>query len=137
MTRFERLRRQDGFIRELLWTCLVIAVIAVIVLDGMSLFTAYRSARDDAQTAAEEAMTAFAQTSDVASAKLAARQYIEKSDLEFVSFTVGQALDGTPVFTVKAKADAPTYLFKYLGIVPGLKEWTERMTHPVGSGSAQ
>ena len=52
MLRNSRLRSQDGFIREILWVALVIAIIAVVLLDGMSIFTAHQSARDDSSAAA-------------------------------------------------------------------------------------
>ena len=38
MARSSRLRRQDGFIREILWVALIIAIIAVVILDGMAIF---------------------------------------------------------------------------------------------------
>lgn len=137
MLRNSYLRRQDGFIREILWVAVVIAIVAVVVLDGMSIFTAHQSVRDDSATAAKEARTEFAQTLSLPAAKIAAQQYLSKSGVTLLSFTSAQSLEGTAIFTVKAKASAPTYVFKFLGIVPGLKKWVDRTTHPVGSGSSE
>ncbi len=137
MLRSAYLRRQDGFIREILWVAVVIAIAAVVVLDGMSIFTAHQAVRNDSATAAKEARTEFAQTLSLPAAKIAAQQYLSKSGLTLLSFTSSQSLEGTAVFTVKSKASAPTYVFRFLGIVPGLKKWVDRTTHPVGSGSSE
>jgi len=135
--RNSRLRGQEGFIREILWVALVIAVIAVVVLDGMSIFTAHQSVNDDTISAAREARTEYAQSLSVPASKLAAEQYLTKSDLQLVSFSAVQNAAGTVVFTVEAKAAAHTYVFRFLKYVPGLKKWEQQMTQPSGSGTAE
>ena len=100
MRRNSRLRGQEGFIREILWVALVIAVIAVVVLDGMSIFTAHQSVNDDTISAAREARTEYAQSLNVPAAKLAAQQYLTKSDLQLVSFSAVQNAAGTVVAIV-------------------------------------
>ena len=57
--------------RDVIWIAVILLVIAVVILDGMAIFRAYQSA-DDAASAAEEALTEYAQTTDVTAAKLAA-----------------------------------------------------------------
>lgn len=136
MSQRARLRDQDGFIREVVWIVVVLAVIAVVILDGMAIFSAYQSA-DDATKAADEARTEYAQTLNVAAAKLAAEQYIAKSGLEMVDFKAVQTESATVRFTVTAKASADTYAFRFLGAIPPLKDWVERTTHPVRTGSAE
>jgi len=135
--RTSHLRRQDGFIREILWVALVIAIVAVVVLDGMSIFTAHQAVTNDTKTAAREARTEYAQSLSLPSAKIAAVQYLSKSGLELVAFSSEKGAEGTVVFTVEAKADAETYLFKYLRYVPGLDSWVERMTQPTGSARSR
>jgi type II secretory pathway pseudopilin PulG len=130
-----RLHRQDGFIREVLWLFLTIAVIAMVVLDGLALFTAYQSVRDDAATAAGEARNVFTQTPDPAAAEKAARDYLTKSNEHLVAFSATTGLDGNPVFTVTASAHADTYVFKLLKYV-GLKKWVKRMTEPSATRSS-
>jgi hypothetical protein len=130
------LRRQDGFFREILWVAVVLAVIAVVVLDGMSIFTAHQSANNDTTSAAREARTEYVQSLSLPSAKIAAEQYLSRSGLDLVAFSSQTNPEGVVVFTVKAKADAQTYVFKLLGVIPGLKGWVERITHPEGSGSS-
>jgi hypothetical protein len=131
-----RLRDQDGFIREVVWIAVILAVIAVVILDGMAIFAAYQSA-DDATKAADEALTEYAQTLNVPAAKLAAEQYMVKAGLEMVDFKAVQTDGGTVRFTVTAKASADTYAFRFLGAIPPLKDWVERTTHPVRTGSAE
>jgi uncharacterized membrane protein YjgN (DUF898 family) len=137
VTQRARLRNQDGFIRGVIWIVVVLAVIAVVILDGMAIFSAYQSAGDNATNAAEDARTDYAQTVNVPSAKLAAEQYLAKKDLELVDFKAVQTADGTVRFTVTAKATADTYAFHFLGAIPPLKDWVERTTHPVRTGSAE
>jgi Flp pilus assembly protein TadG len=131
-----RLRGQDGFIRDVIWIAVILLVIAVVILDGMAIFRAYQSA-DDATSAAEEALTEYAQTTDVTAAKLAAAQYLAKSDIEMTSFEAVQTANGTVKFTVTATASADTYVFSYLGKISPLKDWVERTTHPTRTGSAE
>ena len=108
----------------------------MVILDGMAIFNAYQSA-DDATSAAEEARTEYAQTLNVPAAKLAAEQYLAKSDIEMVGFKAVQTASGTVKFTVTAKSTADTYAFSYLGKIPPLKDWVERTTHPTRTGSAE
>ncbi len=136
MSQRARLRDQDGFIREVVWIAVILAVIAVVILDGMAIFAAYQSA-DDATKAADEALTEYAQTLNVPAAKLAAEQYMVKAGLEMVDFKAVQTDGGTVRFTVTAKASADTYAFRFLGAIPPLKDWVERTTHPVRTGSAE
>ena len=127
-----RLRRQDGFIREILWLALILAILAVVVLDGLALFTAHQSVKDDADTAAEEARTEYAQSQDLGAAKLAAEQYLIKANKKFIAFSAATGVDGGLVITVKARAHADTYAFKYLRYV-GLKKWVDQMTNPTAT----
>jgi len=131
-----RLRGQDGFIREVVWIVVVLAVIGVVILDGMAIFSAYQSA-DDAAKAATEARTEYAQSLNVPSAKLAARQYLSRSGLELVDFSASRTENGTVKFTVTAQASADTYAFHHLGKIPQLEDWVERTTHPTRTGSAE
>jgi hypothetical protein len=132
-----RLRGQDGFIREVIWIVVILAVIAVVILDGMAIFRAYQSA-DDATSAADEARTEYAQSQNVGAAKQAAEEYLSKSpDIEMVDFKAVQTENGTVKFTVTARATADTYAFRYLAAIPPLEDWVERTTHPTRTGSAE
>ena len=131
-----RLRRQDGFIREILWLVLVLAILAIVVLDGLAIFTANQSVGDDSRRAAVEARTEYAQTVDVGAAKLAAHQYLIKANKKLVAFASSTSTDGTTVFTVTAGAHADTYAFKFLRYV-GLKKWVNEVTNPTATGTSE
>jgi len=134
--RSARLRRQDGFIREVLWLGLGLAILAIVVLDGLALFSAHQSVKEDARRAAREAETEYVQTQDRAAAKRAAQQYLTKANKKLVAFSSKIGLDGASVITVKAEAHADTRAFKLLRYV-GLKKWVDRMTNPTAKSTAE
>ena len=130
-----RLRRQDGPIREAIWLFVIVAIIAVVVLDGLALFHANQSVRDAAAGAANEARNAYSQSPTLASARLAAQDYLASNGDTFVKMTTSQAADGTIAFSVTAKAHADTYAFKYLRYV-GLKKWVQQTSNPAVTRSS-
>lgn len=132
-----RLRQQDGFIREVAWVVLVIAVGAVVFLDGMALFSTHQAVRKDAATAVDEARAEYAQTLSVPAAQLAARQYLLKTGSEMVRFAHATGPEGEPVLSVSVRTEAHTYAFRFLGVVPGLDDWVRDMTHPVATESSE
>jgi Flp pilus assembly protein TadG len=133
--RTHRLGDQDGFVREILWITLVLAVVAVVLLDGISLLNASRSARDDAMQAAREARTEYAQSLSVAEAKRAADSYLRSADVRLTAFAADPHNDGTADFTVTVRSHADTYAFLYLRHVPGLEDWVKRMSDPSSTQS--
>jgi Flp pilus assembly protein TadG len=130
------LRRQDGFIREILWVCLVLAVIAVVVLDAIALIAANRSVDDDAARAAREARTEYVDSLDARAAQAAASAYLVKSGVEMTGFSSSTGSEGAVVFTVTAQAHADTYVFRYVGRIPGLGDWVERVSNPSATRSS-
>ncbi len=137
MSRRSRLRNQDGFIRGLVWMVLILAVISVVILDGMAVFNAYQTAGDGSGDAAQAGLTEYAQTTNVAAAKAAAEERAAKGGLEIVKFSVARSSGGGTVVTVTSTTTAETYAFRYLGMVPQLKDWVERTTHPVRTNTAE
>ena len=137
MSMRSRLRGQDGFIREVIWIAVILLVVAVVILDGMAIFNAHQAVDNSTTDAAEAAVTEYAQSLDFTQAKLAASEHLAKSGLELVKFTSRNNPDGTIEFSVTAKATADTYGFRYLAKIPQLKDWVQRTTHPVGTGTAQ
>jgi Flp pilus assembly protein TadG len=132
-----RLRSQDGFIREVVWIVVILAIIAVVVLDGMAIFNAYQSAGNTSSDAAKAAVTEYAQSQNTTSAKLAAEEQLSKNGLKLVGFKVTQSITGNTKIVVTSKAHADTYAFHFLGAIPPLKDWVERTTNPVRSGSSE
>lgn len=124
------LRQQDGFIRGVLWFALILAVAAIVVLDGMALFRANQAVRNDAAEAANEARNVYAQVVDLGAAELAAKEYLERSGDTMISFATRTNLEGQLVFVVGATTYAETRAFKYLRNL-GLKSWVDQVTNPV------
>jgi hypothetical protein len=135
--RSARVRSQDGFIREVVWIVVILAIIAVVILDGMAIFNAYQSAGGGSSDAAKAGLTEYAQSTNMTAAKLAAEERAAKGGLEIVEFSVGKTPDGAWEVTVTGKASADTYVFRYLGLIPQLKDWVERTTNPVRTSSEQ
>lgn len=135
--RSARLRSQDGFIREVVWIVVILAIIAVVILDGMAIFNAYQSAGNGSADAAKAGLTEYAQTFNVQAAELAAREHATRRGIEIVEFSVGKTAEGSYMVTVTGKTTADTYAFRYLGLIPPLKDWVERTTHPVRTDSAE
>jgi hypothetical protein len=124
-------RRQQGLIREALYVFLVIAVVMAVLLDGLALFTAQQDARDDAADAGAEAKQAYVETGSVDLAREAAETHLEANEGEMVDFS-SAPVSGSNArsFTVTVRHGTETYLFKYLGYIPGLEEWVEDMENP-------
>jgi len=137
VSRSARLRSQDGFIREVVWIAVILAIIAVVILDGMAIFNAYQAAGDGSAIAARAGLTEYAQTTNVQAAELAARERATRSGVEIAEFSVGKTPEGAITVTVTGETSADTYAFHYLGLIPPLKEWVERTTHPVRTNSAE
>lgn len=127
-----RLRRQDGFIREIFWLALTVAVVAVVLLDGLALFNTHQSVHDNANSAAGAARDEYAQTSDAGLAKLTAQEFLAKRGDTLIAFTSGPGLSGDVVFTVTAQGHAHTYAFNLLSYV-GLKKWVHSVSNPTAT----
>jgi hypothetical protein len=126
--------RQDGFLREILWFTLIIVVAAIVVLDAVSLYSAYEKADEDATDAAADARRAYVQEQDVGAAKRAATELLEERGTTFVSFDVDRGLDEGIIFVVATERHADTYGFKYLRHVPGMADWVEDTENPSATG---
>jgi hypothetical protein len=136
VTQRSRLRNQDGFIRGLVWIVVILAIISVVILDGMAIFNAYQTAGDASGDSAEAALTEYAQSTNLSAAKLAAEEHAAKAGLQIVGFKITQLPGGDFKVTVTGKTSADTYAFHYLGIISPLKDWVEKTTHPVRTNSA-
>jgi uncharacterized protein YpmB len=133
--RRRRRRAQDGFIREILWWVIIIVVIAVVVLDGIAIFAANQSVKDDARRAARAAASEYAQSLDTTAAKLAAEQALIGANEKLADFQVARAADGSAVFTVTATAHADTRAFRLLQYV-GLKKWVNSVVNTSATRSS-
>jgi hypothetical protein len=103
----------------------------------MAIFNAYQSAGNGSADAAQAGLTEYAETTNVQAAELAAQQLANKKGIEIVQFSMGKTSEGSYKVTVTGKTTAETYAFHYLGLIPPLKDWVERTTHPVRTDSAE
>ena len=126
-----RRRRQQGLIREALYVFLAVAVVMAVLLDGFSIFTAQQNARDDASDAGSEARQEYVQSGNTQLAEEAAKTHIEAGGGELVDFSTAAGTGSdTRSFTVTVRYTADTYLFHYLGYIPGLDDWVEDVQNP-------
>ena len=108
MSRSARLRSQDGFIREVVWIVVILAIIAVVILDGMAIFNAYQSAGNGSADAAKAGLTEYAQTTNVQAAKLAAATARHQEGARDRQVLGGPDLRGRPHGLRHGQDDAPT-----------------------------
>lgn len=123
---------QGGFVRELLWVSLVVLIGAVVVLDAVSLYSAYERVRKDSDDAARLARQVHLQELDVHKAERSARTLLERRGDALTGFETRGSGEAT-VFIVTAKRHVDTYAFRYLVYIPGLDGWVERSTNPSAS----
>ncbi|MEE4275514.1 MAG: hypothetical protein V2J16_06585 [Thermoleophilia bacterium] len=123
---------QGGFARELLWVSLVVLVGAVVILDAVSLYSAYERVRKDSNDAARLARQVHLQELDVRNAERSARTLLEDRGNKLTGFDTEGSGEAT-VFIVAAKRHVDTYAFGYLVYIPGLDGWVERRLNPSAS----
>ena len=134
--RFARLRAEDGLIRGVVGLALVVAVIAVVVLDSISMFSASQKVDSDAHSAATAARFAYSQTSNFVSAERAAKQLLRRGGDTVISVK-SQATAGEPVFIVSASRTARTYVLKYGTHLPWVGKQIGRWLHPHSTGTSK
>lgn len=109
---------EDGsFMSTAVFLAVVVAIIAVIVIDGSSVFYANQVAADGAQEAANLAQVEYRASHSDARAESAAADSCEEKDLEFIAFKVNREAGHT--FDVTCGKQANTYAFKS---IPFLKD---------------
>lgn len=120
---------QAGFVRELLWVSLVVLIGAVVILDAVSLYSAYERVRKDSNDAARLARQVHLQELDVRKAERSARTLLVRRGDTLTSFETEGSGEAT-VFIVAAERHVDTYAFGYLAYIPGLDGWVERSMNP-------
>ncbi len=123
---------QGGFVREVLWVSLVVLIGAVVVLDAVSLYSAYERVRKDSDDAARLARQVHLQELDVRQAERSARDLLERRGDALTSFETEGGGEET-VFVVAATRHVDTYAFGYLVYIPGVDGWAERTMNPSAS----
>ena len=126
----ELIHGEDGsFLSTAVFLGIIVAIIAVAVVDGTSCLYAKNAADDITQEAADAAFNDYQIYSNDARAENVAADRCEEKGLTFVSFRVNRFEGHT--FDVTCSKDAKTYAFKY---IPVLKELIHQQETRTSSG---
>ena len=101
----------------LIFLVVVIAIMAVVVIDGISIYKSYSAVSTATRDAAEEAAATYKETVNETRAAIAAESYCVNEGFEFVRFDVNREMGN--LFEVTCATEADTYVFQY---VPYLKD---------------
>ena len=134
--RFARLRAEDGLIRGIVGLALILAVIAVVVVDSISMFSASQKVASDARGGANAARFAYSQASNIVIAERAAKNLLRHAGDKVISVK-SEATAGEPVFTVSASRTAHTYVLKYGTHLPWIGKQIGRWLHPQSTGTSK
>ena len=134
--RFARLRAEDGLIRGILVLCLILAIIAVVVLDSFAMFSASQKIDSDTRGAANAAQATYIQTTNFVSAEQAAKDLLRHAGDKIIRVK-SKATADAPVFTVSASRDAHTYVLKYGTHLPWIGKQIGRWLHPHSTGTSK
>lgn len=129
-------RHQPAFLRGALVTFAVVAVVAVVLLDALSVYTAHRDLKKQTSSAASEAVATWVTTSNDAMAEQAAGAYLREHGVTMVDFG-GSHVDGETYYEVTGTCHADTYVFHYLAHLPGIGGWIDRQLHPRVTGDSR
>jgi Flp pilus assembly protein TadG len=118
-----------SFMSTAVFLAVVIGILAVLVIDGSSVFYANQAAADGAQEAANLATVEYRTSHNDGRAEIAAADYCEAKDLEFIDFRVNREAGHT--FDVICGKQATTYVFKYIPVLKELIPQESRKTSNV------
>lgn len=118
-----------SFMSNVIFLAVVVAIIAVTVIDGTSVFYANQSAAEGAQEAANLALVEYRTSHSEGRAEIAAGEYCESKDLEFIDFRINR--DEGSTFDVTCGMEAKTYAFKYIPVLKELIPQESRKTSNV------
>jgi hypothetical protein len=131
----ERLRRQDGAVRDVIKYLALAVVIVVIVLDAVAVVQTQLSIRQKATDAAKAARSEYVETGSEKAATAAARSYLETRDATFIAATIDASGDvDKTVVVVTAEDGAETFVYKYLTRLPWAGERVENLLEPTVVG---
>jgi hypothetical protein len=127
-------------IRELITFAVVIVVVAVLVLDAVSVVNASLGVRQNAGDAADQALSTFIQTSSPGAAMQSASAFLKahdsvmlKADSELKASNQGP---GNATVTITAAKKPHTYVFHYFqGLGMGIGPWFHRILNPSATRS--
>jgi hypothetical protein len=130
-----RWQRQDGFVREVIYAAAAIVIVAVIVLDVVSVVNTSLGVRQNATDAANQAFSTFVQTNNTGIAMHSASSFLTIHDATLLKSestldsTVGTRPDQARV-TITAAKVPHTYVFHYFQSLPWVGPWFHKILHP-------
>jgi hypothetical protein len=131
----ERLKRQDGAVRDAVKYLALTVVIVVIVLDAVAVVQTQLSVRQKATDAAKAARSEYVETGSEKAARAAARSYLESRDAVLIAATFDSSGDrDKAVVAVTAEDSAETLVYKYLTRLPWAGERVENLLEPTVVG---
>lgn len=120
---------EGSFVSTVVFLAIVVAIIAVLVIDGTSCLYAKNAADDVTQEAANMAFDDYQMYSNEVHAGKVAAAHCEEKGLQFVNYQVNKFQGHT--FDVTCAKDAKTYTFKH---IPMLKELIHQQETRTSSG---
>lgn len=129
-----RWQRQDGFVREVVYAAAVIVVVAVIVLDVVSVVNTSLGVRQNATDAANQAFSTYVQTESTGIAMASASSFLKYHDATLLKSesTLTSSIAGPDQarVTITAAKVPHTYLFHYFQSLPWVGPWFHKILHP-------
>ena len=130
-----RWRRQDGFVRGVVFYAAVLVIVGVLVLDAVSVVHASMGVRQDASDAADQALSTFVQTESPDMAMQSASTFLKthSSILLKANSTLQQSTEGPAqaTVTITAAKTPHTYVFHYFQKLPwGIGPWFHHLLNP-------
>jgi len=130
-----RLRRQDGFVREVVWYLALIVIVAVVIFDVVAVTKAHLGVRQNAIDAADEAVSVYIQTGNPGMAQDSATVLLKEHGSVMIpgSFKLVPSAQGRDqaTVTVGARRSTPTYVFRYFERIPwGVGDWFHKELNP-------
>lgn len=119
---------RGGILGTLIFLGVVIAIMAIVVVDGTSIYYTYSTASDVTKEAAEAAADNYSNTRNEARAGLAAEAYCVQEGIDFIKFEVNRELGN--LFEVTCGDEADTYVFHRL-------PWLKDMVYQEATNSAR
>ncbi|MHB0867786.1 MAG: TadE/TadG family type IV pilus assembly protein [Thermoleophilia bacterium] len=110
-----RLVRNEGgsFLVTGIFLAVIFAIMAILIIDGASVFQAYESSKDVSEAAAIAATDDYKLSHNLRQAEQVAADYCESRDLVFIEVEPRQDLGGN-AFSATCEQSARTYVFKKL-----------------------
>jgi len=132
--RLPRWRQQDGFVREAVQIAAVVVILAVLVLDGVSVIQTSLGVRQNATDAANQALTTYVQTESTDMAMQSASTFLKLHDAVLLRSQSALSKNYDPSesrVTITASKTPHTYVFHYFQSLPfGIGGWFHKILHP-------